>query len=73
MSAGHGLRRENYTFPRFDPRFDAPLPTTSLVPGPFAVIVTVALAATFSFLAMDASAAAWFRHELVTLWMLLTA
>jgi hypothetical protein len=73
MSAGHSLRRESYTFTRFDPRFDPPVPTTSLVPGPLAVIVTVALAATISFLAMDASAASWFRHELLSLWQLLTA
>jgi hypothetical protein len=69
MSAGHGLRRESYAFARFD----APIPTTGLVPGPLAVIVTAAVAATFSFLVMDESAASWFRHELLSLWMLLTA
>lgn len=71
MSAGHSLRRESYTFARFDPRFDPPV-QASTVPGPLAVIITVALAATISFLAMDPTAAAWFRHELLSLWQLLT-
>jgi hypothetical protein len=72
MSAGHSLRRENYTFTRFDPRFDPPAPTTGHVPGPLAVVMTVTLAATLSFLVMDPAAASWLRHLLQTLWLLLT-
>jgi hypothetical protein len=72
MSAGHGLRRSNYTqFTRFDPGFETPLPTTGHVPGPLAVVMTVALAATLSFLAMDPTAASWLRHALQTAWLLL--
>jgi hypothetical protein len=73
MSAGHSLRRENYTFTRFDPRFDRPIPTTGHVPGPLAVVMTVSLTATLSFLAMDPAAAAWLRHALQAAWRLLTA
>ena len=72
MSAGHSLRRENYTFTRFDPRFDPPVPTTGHVPGPLAVVMTVTLAATLSFLVMDPAAASWLRHLLQTVWLLLT-
>jgi len=73
MSAGHSLRRENYTFTRFDPRFDPPLPRTAgHVPGALAVVMTVTLAATVSFLMMDPAAASWLRHALQALWLLLT-
>jgi hypothetical protein len=75
MSAGHSLRRENYTFPRFDPRLDRPVravadPNASRYPGPIAVIVTVAIAATFAFFSMDQSAATWLRNELLVVWHL---
>lgn len=73
MSAGHSLRRENYTFTRFDPRFDPPIPTTGHVPGPLAVVMTVTLTATLSFLAMDPTAASWLRQLLQTAWRLLTS
>jgi hypothetical protein len=72
MSAGHSLRRENYTFTRFDPRFDPPLPRTGHVPGPLAVVMTVSVASTCSFLVMDPAAASWLRHALQALWLLAT-
>lgn len=73
MSAGHSLRRENYAFPLFDTATRNVQETEGLVPGPLAVIVTVTVAATLSFIAMDDSATSWFRQTLETVWKLLTA
>lgn len=74
MSAGHSLRRANYAFPLFDAPVRNVTPTTEgPIPGPLAVIVTVAVTATFAFFAMDDSAASWLRQELLSVWLLLTA
>ena len=74
MSAGHSLRRENYSFAHFDaPVRRVSNPTEGPVPGPLAVIVTVAITATCSFVAMDEAAASWLREILLSVWLLLTA
>jgi hypothetical protein len=48
-------------------------PNADRYPGPIAVVVTVAIAATFAFFAMDQSAATWLRYELLALWQLVTS
>jgi hypothetical protein len=73
MSAGHSLRRESYTFTRFDARArDLGDPSQGPRPGPLAVTITVIATATCCFLAMDATAASWAGRALLALLRLWT-